>query len=72
MRSETMTTTRSQRQEPRSPSRLLSKRGAVERRQTRLGLLFVSPWIIGFLAFTLYPFLATLYYSFMSYTGVAP
>jgi multiple sugar transport system permease protein len=72
MRTETMTTTRSQGEEPRSPSRLFSKRGVVERRQTRLGLLFVSPWIIGFLAFTLYPFLATFYYSFMSYTGVGP
>jgi multiple sugar transport system permease protein len=30
-------------------------------------LLFMSPWIVGFLGFILYPMLATLYYSFMRY-----
>jgi multiple sugar transport system permease protein len=40
------------------------------RRALRLGLLFVSPWIIGYCAFYLYPFLATLYYSFTSFTGI--
>jgi multiple sugar transport system permease protein len=39
-------------------------------RQLRLGLLFVSPWILGFLGFYLYPFFATLYYSFTTFTGV--
>jgi multiple sugar transport system permease protein len=39
-------------------------------RQLRIGLLFVSPWVLGFSAFYLYPFLATLYYSFTSFTGV--
>ncbi|NMB11993.1 MAG: sugar ABC transporter permease [Firmicutes bacterium] len=28
------------------------------------GLAFISPWIIGFLAFVLYPLLASFYYSF--------
>lgn len=37
------------------------------RRRLRLGLLFVSPWIIGFLVLILYPFLASLYYSLTSY-----
>jgi multiple sugar transport system permease protein len=41
-----------------------------QRRQIRIGLLFVSPWILGFLAFYLYPFFATLYYSFTTFTGV--
>lgn len=31
------------------------------------GLLFISPWIIGFLAFRVYPFFASLYYSFTFY-----
>ncbi len=31
------------------------------------GLLFTSPFTIGFLAFTLYPLLASLYYSFTEY-----
>ena len=39
-------------------------------RQTRLGLLFISPWIIGFGVFYLYPFFATFYYSFTRFTGV--
>ena len=29
--------------------------------------LFMSPWIIGFLAFTVYPMLSSLYFSFTSY-----
>jgi multiple sugar transport system permease protein len=43
---------------------------AIRRRKLRIGLLFVSPWIVGFLAFFLYPFLATLYYSFTNFNGV--
>ena len=39
-------------------------------RRVRVGLLFVSPWILGFLGFYLYPFLATIYYSFTAFTGV--
>ncbi|MBB6731292.1 carbohydrate ABC transporter permease [Cohnella zeiphila] len=31
------------------------------------GAAFASPWIIGFLAFTVYPFFGSLYYSFTSY-----
>ena len=31
------------------------------------GLLFISPWILGFLTFRVYPFLASLYYSFTFY-----
>jgi len=36
----------------------------------RVGLLFVSPWLLGFAAFFLYPFLATLYYSFTNFDGI--
>lgn len=36
-------------------------------RQVSLGLLFIAPWLIGFLALTLYPFFSSLYYSFTSY-----
>src|SRR5215216_1053146 len=38
-----------------------------ERRTLRTGLLFISPWIVGFLAFVLYPALASLYYSFTNF-----
>jgi multiple sugar transport system permease protein len=36
------------------------------------GLLFISPWIVGFLWFYLYPFLASLYYSFHNATAFGP
>jgi multiple sugar transport system permease protein len=38
-----------------------------ERRNLLLGLAFISPWLVGFLAFTLYPMLASLYYSFTDF-----
>jgi multiple sugar transport system permease protein len=47
-----------------------SRRGMSKKewRNLRNGLLFVSPWIVGFLAFQLYPTLASLYYSFTTYS----
>src|SRR6187431_2344470 len=45
----------------RASTRGLSRR---DRRALVTGILFISPWIIGFLAFRLYPFFASLYYSF--------
>lgn len=41
------------------------------RRQLITGLLFISPWLVGFLALTLYPAGAAGYYSLTSYTGLA-
>ncbi len=38
-----------------------------ERHNLVTGLLFVSPWIVGFLLFTLYPVGASLFYSFCDY-----
>jgi multiple sugar transport system permease protein len=38
-----------------------------EWRSLRTGLLFISPWILGFVVFRLYPFFASLYYSFTFY-----
>ena len=32
-----------------------------------VGFLFILPWLIGFLVFKLYPFAASLYYSFTDY-----
>ncbi len=37
------------------------------RRNLVTGLLFISPWLVGFLAFYLYPALASLYYSFTDF-----
>jgi multiple sugar transport system permease protein len=42
-------------------------------RHLRNGLLFASPWLLGFLMFVLYPIIASFYYSFTSYPiGRAP
>ena len=38
-----------------------------ERKGLRTGLLFISPWLVGFVCFTLYPALASLYYSFTNF-----
>lgn len=43
-----------------------------ERRRLATGLLFISPWIAGFLAFKLYPIVASFYYSFTYYDIVSP
>lgn len=43
----------------------LRRLGPIARREMRNGLLFLTPWIIGFLAFTLLPIVATLLFSFM-------
>ena len=40
---------------------------AARRREAFQGMLFISPWVLGFLAFTGYPMLASLYYSFTDY-----
>ena len=41
---------------------------AARRRSLLLGLLFVSPWLVGFVALNLYPFAASFYYSLTQYS----
>ena len=36
------------------------------RREMRYGMMFIAPWIIGFIFFTLLPTLATFYFSFVN------
>ncbi|MGI6459291.1 MAG: carbohydrate ABC transporter permease [Candidatus Hydrogenedentales bacterium] len=43
-----------------------------EWRNFRNGLLFISPWIAGLLAFTAYPIGASLYYSFCDFSVLKP
>ncbi len=47
-------------------------RSRQNRRGLRVGLLFISPWIVGFLAFTVYPILYSLRLSFERYSGFQP
>lgn len=42
------------------------------RRRFIEGVMFASPWLIGFLAFTLYPVAASFYYSFTRYSMPLP
>src|SRR4029079_6757861 len=38
-----------------------------ERRNFRVGMLFISPWLIGFVLFAVYPLIASLYYSMTNF-----
>ncbi|HXI45923.1 MAG TPA: sugar ABC transporter permease, partial [Candidatus Acidoferrales bacterium] len=53
------------RRSPRQPS---ARSSPLARREARQGLLFISPWIVGFLAFTLFPMVATLAFTFLNIT----
>lgn len=41
-------------------------------KDARVGILFALPWILGFLIFTSYPLVASLYYSFTNYSILRP
>ena len=43
-----------------------------ETRSLVTGLLFVSPWLLGFLLWTLYPLVSSAYYSFTRYDMIKP
>lgn len=45
---------------------------ARERHNLLMGLLFASPWIIGFLGFTIVPMAASFYFSFTRYDLLTP
>jgi multiple sugar transport system permease protein len=52
----------------RRPSRF--NLGTTERRNLRWGLLFISPWLIGFIIFGIFPILYTFYLSLTRYSGL--
>jgi multiple sugar transport system permease protein len=43
-----------------------------KRRDLTIGLLFISPWLIGFLLWTVVPLMSSLYYSFTRYDLLRP
>ena len=47
---------------------MMSKMSRQERRRLGMGLLFASPWIVGFFAFYVYPVILSFYYSLNVYT----
>jgi multiple sugar transport system permease protein len=44
--------------------------GPIDRRNLRWGLLFISPWLFGFLALGVFPILYTFYLSLTRYSGL--
>lgn len=58
-----------------NPSARSGKREAWSRKERKIfwvGLAFASPWIIGFLTFTVYPFFGSLYFSMTEYDLFSP
>lgn len=56
----------------RSPRRGRRRSSPQQRSDTRAALLFISPWIIGFLVFTLWPVIYSGYLSFTDYDVINP
>jgi multiple sugar transport system permease protein len=52
----------------RRPGLPWSNLSPLARREARQGFLYIAPWIIGFLAFTLIPMIATLVMTFLNVT----
>jgi len=46
--------------------------GTQERRNLRVGLFFISPWLVGLAIFYLYPIVASFYYSLTDYNVLQP
>lgn len=47
------------------------KPASLKRQEAVAGFIYISPWLLGFLAFTAFPFLASFYLSFTDYTVVS-
>lgn len=48
------------------------RKSSFQRQNTRNGLLFTSPALIGLVLFTIYPVISLVYYSFCRYTALKP
>jgi multiple sugar transport system permease protein len=55
---------------PTTPGVAPKQRPRLLRREALYGYLFISPWLIGFLAFTAFPMIYGLYLSFTDYDGL--
>lgn len=55
-----------------APKKEPKGRTGLRRRETRWGLVFLSPWIIGFFIFTLLPTVASLIFSVTNYNPIQP
>lgn len=55
-----------------APAAGVKRRSRMARREAIEGYISISPWLIGFLLFTVGPLLASLYYSFTEWTITRP
>jgi multiple sugar transport system permease protein len=46
--------------------------GAIDRRNLRWGLFFISPWLFGFVALSIFPIAYTFFLSLTRYSGIRP
>ena len=58
------TSNTTKKKETKAPKK--KKMRTYQQRQNRSGYMFMAPWILGFCAFTLFPFVFTIYLSFTS------
>ena len=58
------TSNTTKKKETKAPKK--KKMRTYQQRQNRSGYMFMAPWILGFCAFTLFPFIFTIYLSFTS------
>ena len=58
----------------RLPITLMNRRkiSRTVKRKILLGLIFISPWLIGFVLFTIYPLISSMYYSLTNYDLLRP
>jgi len=57
---------------PVRPARRRRRLGPMERRNLKWGLIFISPWLFGFIVFGIFPILYTFYLSLTRYSGIKP
>ncbi|MCB0036214.1 MAG: sugar ABC transporter permease, partial [Anaerolineales bacterium] len=48
------------------------KRGRIEQEQTKWGLIFLSPWLIGIVVFYFIPFIASFGFSIVRFNLAVP
>jgi multiple sugar transport system permease protein len=58
--------------QPIRPARRRRRLGPMERRNLKWGLIFISPWLFGFIVFGIFPILYTFYLSLTRYSGIKP
>ena len=57
---------------PASPPKKKPRYSKSEKREIKWGLIFISPWIIGFLLFTAFPMIASLVFSVTEFNLLQP